>query len=84
MSTQDQLEQNLLKFEELSESIGAENAGRTALLHDGELVEIYDESNSAYFVGVEKFGLGKFSIETFGRKPKSMGFLATYGIMASA
>ncbi len=47
--------------------------GRTALLHDGQLIAIYNDSGDAYAIGVEKFGLGHFSIETFGERPKSLG-----------
>ncbi len=79
MSDSDPLEANWKAFEKLQETITAEHIGRTALLHDGELVAIYNDSGDAYQVGVEKFGEGNFSVQTFGEAPISLGFLANYG-----
>lgn len=47
--------------------------GRVALMHSGELVEIYNDEGDAYAIGCEKFGLGKFSIKTVGERPVHMG-----------
>ena len=76
--TSSQLQKNWEAFEALSDSVKAENVGRTALLHDGEIIAIYNDSGDAYSIGVEKYGLGDFSIETFGEKPKSLGFFTAY------
>ena len=70
----DQLEINWEAFNELKPNLEEDNFGRTALLHDGVLVAIYNDAGDAYDVGREKFGLGNFSIQTFGAKPKSLGF----------
>ena len=77
----DPLEANWKAFEKLQKTMTAENMGRTALLHDGELIAIYNDSGDAYQIGVEKFGAGNFSIQTFGEAPKSLGVLATHGRM---
>lgn len=50
--------------------------GRTALMHDGEIIEIYDESVQAYMAGVNQYGLGEFSIVKIGRRPVDLGILA--------
>ena len=76
--TGNQLKENWEAFKELSEEVKTENFGRTALLHNGELVAIYNDSGDAYAIGCEKFGLGKFTIETFGVKPRSLGFFTSY------
>ena len=76
--TSDQLQENWEAFKKLSEEVKTENFGRTALLHNGELVAIYNDSGDAYAIGCEKFGLGNFTIETFGIKPKSLGFFTSY------
>ncbi len=47
--------------------------GRVALMHDGELVEIYNDEGDAYAIGCEKFGLGNFSIKVIGARPVHMG-----------
>ena len=69
-----QLEKNWDTFKKAEQSLAAEHLGRTVLLHDGEIVAIYNDSGDAYSVGCEKFGLGNFSIETIGEKPISLGF----------
>ena len=76
--TASQLQRNWDAFQALPESVKAENMGRTALLHDGKLIAIYNDCGDAYSIGVEKYGLGDFSIETFGEKPKSLGFFTAY------
>ena len=65
-------------FQALPDSVKAENMGRTALLHDGKLIAIYNDGGDAYSIGVEKYGLCDFSMETFGEKPKSFGFFTAY------
>ena len=69
-----ELEKNWKRFRELEGELGPANLGRTALLHNGELVAIYNDSGDAYEIGKEKYGLGNFSVETFGTEPKSLGF----------
>ncbi len=81
MSDKDPLEANWKEFERLQKTIAPEHIGRTALLHDGKLFAIYNDSGDAYQIGVDKFGAGNFSIQTFGEAPKSLGFLATHGRM---
>ena len=46
-----------------------EEFGRVVLMHDGEIIDIYDESIDAYTAGVEKYGLGSFSIKRIGQGP---------------
>ena len=72
------LEKNWVAFKAREESLRADNLGRTVLLHDGEIVEIYNDSGDAYSIGCEKFGLGKFSIQTIGEKPRSLGILTMH------
>ena len=71
----DQLQRNLKAFRKIEDGLREEHTGRTVLLHDGEAVEIYDDSGDAYKVGVDKFGLGNFSLETVGKRPISLGSL---------
>ncbi len=73
-----QLQKNWEAFEALRGSMEAENMGRAALLHDGKLIAIYNDSGDAYSIGVKKYGLGNFSVETFGERPRSLGFFTAY------
>ncbi len=68
-----QLVKNRAAYNAIKEEMEAEHFGRAALLHDGEVVEIYNDSGDAYAIGCEKFGLGNFSIEKIGKPPISLG-----------
>ena len=68
-----QLVKNRVAYNAIKEEMEAEHFGRAALLHDGEVVEIYNDSGDAYAIGCEKFGLGNFSIEKIGEPPISLG-----------
>ena len=68
-----QLEKNRAAYNAIKEEMETEHFGRAALLHDGEIVEIYNDSGDAYAIGCEKFGLGNFSIEKIGEPPISLG-----------
>lgn len=74
----DQLNKNLKAFRKLPDEIKTENAGRTALLHDGKIVDIYNDGEDAYRTGCKVYGLGNFSIETFGEKPVSLGYFTQF------
>jgi len=71
--TANELKKNWATFKKREKSLLADNFGKTVLLHDGEIVQIYNDSGDAYSIGCEKFGLGNFSIQTVGEKPKSLG-----------
>ena len=49
------------------------DAGRIALMHDEELVEVYDDANVACEDGLERYGSGNYSIVWIGAKPLSLG-----------
>ncbi|WP_419553329.1 hypothetical protein [Candidatus Poriferisodalis sp.] len=51
------------------EQMEAEHLGEIALLHDGDVVGVYSDRESAYSVGVTKYGFGAFSFEEIGAQP---------------
>ena len=74
----EQLKLNWDAFNSMKSELEAEHFGRTALFHDGVLIAIYNDSGDAYKIGKEKFGLGNFSVETIGVRPKSLGFFTSF------
>lgn len=60
-------------YQHIKVELEEKHMGRFALMHDGGLVDIYDDSSEAYSKGCEKFGLGKFSIQAIGEEPISLG-----------
>ena len=47
--------------------------GQTALLHQGKVVDIYNDTEDAYKIGCDKYGLGHFTIQVIGERPISLG-----------
>lgn len=58
------------------ERLEREHAGRIAMLHNEQLVNIYNDMDDAYSIGVEKYGLGNFSLQRIGQRPIELGILA--------
>ncbi|MCY3853222.1 MAG: hypothetical protein OXG03_06595 [Gammaproteobacteria bacterium] len=69
----DQLEKNRKAYEAVRSRLESKEPGRVALLHDGEMVAVYNDSGDAYDIGCERYGLGNFSIQKIGEPPVSLG-----------
>ena len=76
----DQSTRNASAFKQMEAMLTKEHLGRVALLHDGALVEIYNDPGDAYSVGCEKFGLGNFSTQQIGALPRSLGSAAAIAL----
>ena len=59
--------------EKYQEKLERDDLGRVALMHDGEVIAIYNDSGDAYAIGVERFGLGNFSAKKIGQQPAHIG-----------
>lgn len=73
----EQLTLNKNAYKKIQEEMESKHFGRVALMHDGQIVNIYNDSGDAYSIGVEKYGLGNFSLQKIGDRPISLGF---YGL----
>ena len=71
-----ELQKNQAAFNEIKEEMKADNLGRTVLLHDGEVIDVYDDKDDAYNAACEKFGLGRFSLHQVGERPIELGIHA--------
>ena len=74
----DELRKNRQAFNGMRGDLEREHSGRIALLHDGELVSIFNDRGDAYVIGCERFGEGHFSIKKIGTPPASFGAAASY------
>ena len=63
-------------LERFQRDLERDHFGRVALMHDGELANIYNDEGDAYSIGCEKYGLGSFSIKTIGSRPVQIGIHA--------
>lgn len=72
----DQVKKNREAYNKVRDQMESEHLGRFALMHDGEIVAIYNDSGDAYSIGCDRYGLGNFSIEKIGEAPISLGILS--------
>ena len=73
LKVDDQLEKNRKAYEAVKDKLESKEFGRVALLHDGQVVAIYNDSGDAYDIGCERYGLGDFSMQKIGEPPVSLG-----------
>ncbi|MDE0644679.1 MAG: hypothetical protein OXH84_00355 [Gammaproteobacteria bacterium] len=52
----EQLRINAKAYEAVRVDMEANNLGRVALLSDGKVINVYNDSGDAYSIGVERFG----------------------------
>jgi len=52
-----------------------EHFGRVALIHQDEVVGVYNDMCDTYSIGCEKYGLGSFSMKRIGQRPAQLGSL---------
>lgn len=48
--------------------------GKVLLMHDGEVINAYNDDGDAYSIGCEKYGLRKFSLRRVSQQPVDIGF----------
>lgn len=73
----DQAVRNHFAFAERhQEKLEAEHSGKMALMRDGAVVEIVEDMDVAYELGLQRFGSGNFSLERIGASPHRLGVLA--------
>ena len=73
-----QLDRNQAAYEAIQADMEDKYLGRVVLMHDGEVVEIYNDSGDAYKIACEKYGLGNFSLVMVGEKPINLGFFTMF------
>ena len=47
--------------------------GATALMHEEDVIHVYESEDEAYDAGREKYGLGNFSLVRIGQQPHRRG-----------
>ena len=57
------------------EKLEDEHSGKMALMRDGTVVEIVEDMDVAYELGLQRFGSGNFSLERIGTSPHRLGVL---------
>ena len=55
------------------ERLEYERPGAIALMHDEDVVEVYNDEDDAYTIGRDTYGLGRFSLVRIGELPHRRG-----------
>ncbi len=71
---ENELAVNKQAYEKVRLDMESKHWGKILVMHRGEIVNIFNDSGDAYSVGVEKFGLGNFSLQKVGDKPINLGY----------
>jgi hypothetical protein len=67
---------NYQAFEQMLPGLLENDEGRFALLHDRQLVGVYDTGGEAHAVGAKRFDDGLFSVQKVKRGTISLGFFS--------
>lgn len=69
--------QNYMAYlDRYEQRLEVDHLGRVALMHNREVVNIYNDMDDAYSIGCEKYGLGNFSLQKIGARPIQLGIMA--------
>ena len=71
----DQVDTNYDAYRRIRHEYEPQHNGKTALMHNGEVIGLYEEAVDAYDTGVERYGLGSFSTQLIGARPVGLGLL---------
>ena len=73
-----QLDLNKEAYNKVKDDLESRYPNGVALMHDGEVVEIYGDSEAAFGIGCERYGEGNFSTKKIGQRPESLGAAAIH------
>ncbi|MBC6429285.1 MAG: hypothetical protein GDA55_08705 [Cellvibrionales bacterium] len=69
-----EVKRNFAAFQKLLPEAMKLHAGKFALMHDAELVEIYDSWQDAFRTGRKFYGENRFSVQQIETRPIDLGF----------
>ena len=72
----DAIAQNYEAFEKMLPDLLKTAKGKFALLHDRDLVGLFDSASAAHFAGVERFADKLFSVQKVEESAVSLGFFS--------
>ena len=76
-NTDEQVQKNYDAYvSEHKEKMERTHLGKTLLMHDGKIVDTFEDRGIAYLRGYEKYGLGQFTLITVGEKPVHLGAMS--------
>ena len=76
MSGQSEAHRNHEAFMKLLPSLIETDPERCALMHDGEVVDIFETSDDARFAGRKRYGRGRFSTQRITTRVVDLGWFS--------
>ena len=76
--TVSQVNSNFQAYKAMKAEMEEKHMGKTALMHEERVVDIYNDEGDAYKVACEKYGLGNFSLVKIGARPVNLGFFTMF------
>lgn len=76
MATEEQLKKNYDAFIQRLPELLSLYRGKFALMHEGELIEVFDSARDAYISGTKSYPDQNFSIQEVTDKVANLGFLS--------
>jgi hypothetical protein len=74
-----EVDSNFDAFNDMLPELMKKAAGRYALLYKRNVVDIFDDSVSAFISGLERFGDGGYSVQEISDQPDNLGFYSYAG-----
>jgi hypothetical protein len=71
---QEQVDRNYEAFKKLLPQIQADHGGKFALMHDREVIDLFDTARDAYVTGMRLYPDRMFSIQEVTSTPIDLGF----------
>ncbi|WP_419554205.1 hypothetical protein [Candidatus Poriferisodalis sp.] len=74
-----QAERNYEAYKESFQTdLERDHLGEVVLLRDCAVVALFDSEADAYNAGIQKFGIGEFSLQRIGAEPISLGIFSAF------
>lgn len=74
-----ELDRNHAVFEaELEEGLKRDHRGKSVLMHDGQIVKIFEDDLQAHNYGFQEYGAGGFSVHIVDQQPIELGAVAMF------
>lgn len=70
----DQVERNYATFKNNLRSLLERYPGKQVLLHDGEIIEVFDTLSDAVKFGNARFGASNYSVQEVTNRPAELGW----------
>jgi hypothetical protein len=76
MDSKEEVKKNYEAFEQMLPDLLANQKGKFALMHDGEVIEFFDTVRDAYITGQKLYSDNLFSVQEVVETPVDLGYFS--------